>query len=68
MNLVEDGRYNKCANIVLENTDAPSSSWRCFPIGDALVNLGQKNVLIDTQGNWGDIRTGGDKACRFKIH
>ena len=60
MNLMEDGRYNKCANII-------GSTMQFHPhgdasIGDALVNLGQKNVLIDTQGNWGDIRTG-DKAA-----
>ncbi len=60
MNLVEDGRYNKCANII-------GNTMQFHPhgdasISDALVNLGQKNVLIDTQGNWGDIRTG-DKAA-----
>jgi topoisomerase-4 subunit A len=32
-------------------------------IGDALVNLGQKDLLIDTQGNWGDVRTGDDAAA-----
>ena len=60
MNLVEDGRYNKCANII-------GNTMQFHPhgdasISDALVNLGQKNILIDTQGNWGDIRTG-DKAA-----
>ena len=60
MNLVEDGRYNKCANII-------GNTMQFHPhgdmsIGDALVNLGQKDILIDTQGNWGDIRTG-DKAA-----
>ena len=60
MNNIEDGRYNKCANII-------GSSMQFHPHGDAsiedaLVNLGQKDLLIDTQGNWGDIRTG-DKAA-----
>src|SRR5438045_7208891 len=32
-------------------------------IGDALVNMGQKELLIDTQGNWGDVRTGDDAAA-----
>ena len=60
MNRLEDGRYNKCANII-------GSTMQFHPHGDAsiedaLVNLGQKDLLIDTQGNWGDIRTG-DKAA-----
>ena len=60
MNRLEDGRYNKCANII-------GSTMQFHPhgdasIGDALVNLGQKDLLIYTQGNWGDIRTG-DKAA-----
>ncbi|PDH39812.1 MAG: DNA topoisomerase IV [Rhodothermaeota bacterium MED-G19] len=60
MNNIEDGRYNKCANII-------GSSMQFHPHGDAsiedaLVNLGQKDLLIDTQGNWGDVRTG-DKAA-----
>ena len=60
MNNIEDGRYNKCANII-------GSSMQFHPHGDAsiedaLVNMGQKDLLIDTQGNWGDVRTG-DKAA-----
>ena len=60
MNMIEDGRYNKCANII-------GSSMQYHPHGDAsiedaLVNMGQKDLLIDTQGNWGDVRTG-DKAA-----
>ena len=60
MNRLEDGRYNKCANII-------GSTMQFHPHGDAsiedaLVNLGQKDLLIDTQGNWGDIRTG-DRAA-----
>ena len=62
MNNIEDGRYNKCANII-------GSSMQFHPHGDAsiedaLVNLGQKDLLIDTQGNWGDVRTG-DKAAGY---
>ena len=60
MNIIEDGRFNKCANII-------GSSMQYHPHGDAsiedaLVNIGQKDILIDTQGNWGDVRTG-DKAA-----
>ena len=60
MNMIEDGRYNKCANII-------GSSMQYHPHGDAsiedaLVNMGQKDLLIDSQGNWGDVRTG-DKAA-----
>ena len=60
MKEMHDGRYNKVANII-------GSTMQYHPhgdqsIGDALVALGQKNLLIDTQGNWGDIRTG-DKAA-----
>jgi topoisomerase-4 subunit A len=36
-------------------------------IGDALINLGQKDLLIDTQGNWGDIRTGDSAAAPHAI-
>ena len=57
---LEDGRYNKVANIV-------GNTMKYHPHGDAsieeaLVNLGQKNLLIDCQGNWGNIFTG-DKAA-----
>ncbi|MBM3938869.1 MAG: DNA gyrase/topoisomerase IV subunit A, partial [Sphingomonadales bacterium] len=58
---MDDGRYNKVANII-------GSTMAYHPhgdaaIGDALVNLGQKELLIDTQGNWGDIRTGDSAAA-----
>jgi topoisomerase IV subunit A len=61
MKEMDDGRYNKVANII-------GQSMQYHPhgdasIGDALVNLGQKDLLIDTQGNWGDIRTGDDAAA-----
>ena len=61
MKEMDDGRFNKVANII-------GQSMQYHPhgdasIGDALVNLGQKDLLIDTQGNWGDIRTGDDAAA-----
>lgn len=57
----EDGRYHKVANII-------GNTMQYHPhgdaaIGDALVNLGQKDLLIDTQGNWGDFRTGDSAAA-----
>jgi topoisomerase IV subunit A len=64
MKEMDDGRYNKVANIV-------GSTMQYHPHGDAsitdaIVNLGQKDLLIDCQGNWGDIRTGdGAAAARY---
>ena len=60
MKRMDDGRYNKVANIV-------GHTMQFHPhgdasIGDALVQMGQKNLLIDTQGNWGNILTG-DRAA-----
>jgi len=57
---LDDGRYNKVANIV-------GNTMKYHPhgdasIGDAMVQLGQKDILIDTQGNWGNILTG-DRAA-----
>ena len=61
MKEMDDGRYNKVANVI-------GQSMQYHPhgdasIGDAMVNLGQKDLLIDTQGNWGDVRTGDDAAA-----
>ncbi len=61
MKEMDDGRFNKVANII-------GQSMQYHPhgdasIGDALVNMGQKNLLIETQGNWGDVRTGDDAAA-----
>ena len=61
MKEMDDGRYNKVANII-------GQSMQYHPhgdasIGDALVNMGQKDLMIDTQGNWGDVRTGDDAAA-----
>lgn len=60
MKRMDDGRYNKVANVV-------GHTMQFHPhgdasIGDALVQLGQKDLLIDTQGNWGNILTG-DRAA-----
>ncbi|MBS1948142.1 MAG: DNA gyrase/topoisomerase IV subunit A [Bacteroidetes bacterium] len=61
MKEMDDGRFNKVANII-------GQSMQYHPhgdasIGDALVNMGQKDLLIETQGNWGDMRTGDDAAA-----
>ncbi|WP_053992519.1 DNA gyrase/topoisomerase IV subunit A [Mangrovimonas sp. TPBH4] len=61
---LDDGRYNKVANIV-------GHTMQYHPhgdasIGDAMVQIGQKDLLIDTQGNWGNILTGdGAAASRY---
>ncbi len=60
MREMDDGRYNKVANII-------GNTMKYHPhgdasIGDALVQLGQKEYLIDTQGNWGNVATG-DRAA-----
>ena len=60
MKRMDDGRYNKVANIV-------GHTMQFHPhgdasIGDALVQIGQKDLLVDTQGNWGNILTG-DRAA-----
>ena len=61
MKQMDDGRYNKVANIV-------GHTMQYHPhgdasIGDALVQMGQKDLLIDTQGNWGNILTGDSAAA-----
>lgn len=61
MKRMDDGRYNKVANIV-------GHTMQFHPHGDAsiysaLVVLGQKDLLVDTQGNWGNILTGDDAAA-----
>ncbi len=61
MKEMDDGRFNKVANII-------GQSMQYHPhgdasIGDALVNMGQKDLLIETQGNWGDVRTGDEAAA-----
>ncbi|MDE6811651.1 MAG: DNA gyrase/topoisomerase IV subunit A [Muribaculaceae bacterium] len=61
MQTLDDGRFNKVANIV-------GNTMQYHPhgdasIGDALVQLGQKELLVDTQGNWGNILTGDGAAA-----
>ncbi len=61
MKEMDDGRFNKVANII-------GQSMQYHPhgdasIGDAIVGMGQKDLLIETQGNWGDVRTGDSAAA-----
>ncbi len=61
MNRLDDGRFNKVANII-------GHTMQFHPhgdasIGDALVQLGQKDILIETQGNWGNTLTGDSSAA-----
>lgn len=61
MKEIDDGRYNKVANII-------GNTMKYHPhgdasIGDALVQIGQKDLLVDTQGNWGNIHTGDSAAA-----
>ncbi|MCB9232176.1 MAG: DNA gyrase/topoisomerase IV subunit A [Bacteroidia bacterium] len=60
MREMEDGRYNKVANIIGQTMQYHPHGDAS--IGDAITNLGQKELLIDTQGNWGNILTG-DRAA-----
>lgn len=58
---MDDGRFNKVANVI-------GATMQYHPhgdasIGDAIVSIGQKDLLLDTQGNWGDIRTGDSAAA-----
>ena len=61
LNEMDDGRFNKVANVI-------GSTMQYHPhgdasINDAIVNIGQKELLFDTQGNWGDVRTGDSAAA-----
>jgi topoisomerase IV subunit A len=61
MRELEDGRYNKVANVI-------GNTMKYHPhgdasIGDAIIQLGQKDLLIDTQGNWGNVLTGDSAAA-----
>ena len=58
---MDDGRFNKVANVI-------GNTMQYHPhgdaaIGEAIVNIGQKDLLLDTQGNWGDVRTGDGAAA-----
>ncbi|HET9823921.1 MAG TPA: DNA gyrase/topoisomerase IV subunit A, partial [Chitinophagaceae bacterium] len=61
MKEMDDGRFNKVANIIGQTMQYHPHGDAS--IGDALVNMGQKDILIETQGNWGDIRTGDEAAA-----
>lgn len=61
MKCVDDGKYNKVANIVGQTMQYHPHGDAS--IGDALVQLGQKDLLIDCQGNWGNILTGDGAAA-----
>lgn len=61
MKEMEDGRYNKVANIIGQTMQYHPHGDAS--IADAIVGLGQKDLLIDTQGNWGDVRTGDSAAA-----
>lgn len=60
MKEMDDGRFNKVANVIGQTMQYHPHGDAS--IGDAMVNIGQKDLLIETQGNWGDIRTG-DRAA-----
>lgn len=58
---MDDGRFNKVANVI-------GNTMQYHPhgdaaIGEAIVNIGQKDILLETQGNWGDVRTGDGAAA-----
>lgn len=61
MKEMDDGRYNKIANVIGQTMQYHPHGDAS--IGDAIIHLGQKDLLIDTQGNWGDIRTGDAAAA-----
>ena len=61
MKTMDDGRFNKVANIIGQTMQYHPHGDAS--IGDALVQLGQKDLLIDTQGNWGNILTGDGAAA-----
>jgi topoisomerase-4 subunit A len=60
MKEMDDGRFNKVANIIGQTMQYHPHGDAA--IGDAMVKMGQKDLMIETQGNWGDIRTG-DRAA-----
>ncbi|MDN4164084.1 DNA gyrase/topoisomerase IV subunit A [Cytophagales bacterium LB-30] len=61
MKEMDDGRFNKVANVIGQTMQYHPHGDAS--IGDAMVNIGQKDLLIETQGNWGDIRTGDGAAA-----
>lgn len=58
---MDDGRFNKVANVIGQTMQYHPHGDAA--IGEAMVNLGQKDLLLETQGNWGDVRTGDSAAA-----
>ncbi len=58
---MDDGRFNKVANVIGQTMQYHPHGDAS--IGDAMIHIGQKDLLIETQGNWGDIRTGDSAAA-----
>ena len=61
MKEMDDGRFNKVANVIGQTMQYHPHGDAA--IGDAMVGLGQKDIMIETQGNWGDVRTGDSAAA-----
>lgn len=61
LNEMDDGRFNKVANVIGQTMQYHPHGDAS--INDAIVNLGQKELLFDCQGNWGDVRTGDSAAA-----
>lgn len=61
MKEMDDGRFNKIANVIGQTMQYHPHGDAS--IGDAITNIGQKDLLIETQGNWGDVRTGDSAAA-----
>lgn len=61
LNEMDDGRFHKVANVIGQTMQYHPHGDAS--IGDALVNIGQKELMFDTQGNWGDVRTGDSAAA-----
>jgi len=58
---MDDGRFNKVANVIGQTMQYHPHGDAS--IGEAMINMGQKDLLLDTQGNWGDFRTGDSAAA-----
>ncbi len=61
MKEMDDGRFNKVANVIGQTMQYHPHGDAS--IGEAIVNIGQKDLLLETQGNWGDVRTGDSAAA-----
>lgn len=58
---MDDGRFNKVANVIGQTMQYHPHGDAS--IADAIINIGQKDLMLDTQGNWGDFRTGDNAAA-----